>query len=142
LFDRQSWYQSAMASAGAQVLHRLLTDIIRFDLDQAGLDRLQWRDFGNGLAMCRLAREGKREMVLYRIAPDAAPNAFLRHEHVGGEIYLVLKGAIADDSGHYEAGELVYLDAQSVHTPRAVGETVVLVVWPGGVQVLEAKTEG
>jgi anti-sigma factor ChrR (cupin superfamily) len=126
-----------MASPSAQVLHRSLTDILRFDLNQAGLDRLQWRDFGNGLAMCRLAREGKREIVLYRIAADAAPNAFLPHEHVGGEMYWVLQGAIEDDSGCYAAGELVFLDAQSVHTPRARGETVVLVVWPEGVRVLD-----
>jgi anti-sigma factor ChrR (cupin superfamily) len=131
-----------MTLTRSQVLHRSLTDILRFDLIQAGLERLQWRDFGNGLAMCRLAREGKREMVLYRIAADAAPDAFLAHEHVGGEIYLVLTGAIEDDSGRYQAGELVFLDAQSVHTPRALGETIVLVVWPEGVRVLEAKTEG
>jgi putative transcriptional regulator len=121
----------------APVLRRSLTDILRFELNHSALDRLEWRDFGNGLSMCRLAREGKREMVLYRIAADAAPNAFLKHEHLGGELYLVLKGKISDDTGAYEQGDLVFLDAQSVHTPRAVGETMVLVVWPDGVRVVE-----
>lgn len=118
-------------------MHRSLTDILRLELNHPALDRLDWRDFGNGLSMCRLARQGKREIVLYRIAADAAPNAFLQHEHLGGELYFVLKGKITDETGVYEEGDLVFLDAQSVHTPRAEGETVVLVVWPGGVRVLE-----
>ncbi len=101
------------------------------------LERLQWRDFGNGLAMSRLARADKRELVLYRIAADASPEAFSRHEHIGGEFYLVLKGKIADETGEYQKGDLVFLDPQSVHTPRAVGETVVLVFWPAGVRIVE-----
>ena len=101
------------------------------------MDRLQWRDFGNGLAMSRLARAGSRELVLYRIAADASPNAFLKHEHIGGEFYLVLKGKIADETGEYEKGEVVFLDPMSVHTPFAIGETVVLVLWPAGVRLVD-----
>ena len=86
--------------------------------------------------MASLAREGTQELVLYRIAADAAPDAFLKHEHVGGEVYLVLQGKIADESGEYEPGELVYLNANSVHTPRAIGDTLVLVLWPGGVRLV------
>jgi putative transcriptional regulator len=117
------------------VLRRSLTDFLRMDVDETALERLPWRDFGNGLAMSRLAREGSRELVLYRIATDAA-DPFVKHEHLGGEVYLVLKGRITDETGEYEQGEIVFLDAQSIHTPRAVGETVVLVLWPGGVRVL------
>lgn len=87
--------------------------------------------------MARLARAGKRELVLYRIAADAAPNAFLKHEHLGGELYLVLKGKIADETGAYGKGEIVFLDAGSVHTPYAIGETIVLVVWPAGVRLVD-----
>lgn len=76
-------------------------------------------------------------MVLYRIRADAAPNAFLKHEHIGGEFYLVLRGKIADESGVYSEGDIVYLDPKSVHTPRAEGETVVLVLWPQGVKILK-----
>lgn len=86
--------------------------------------------------MARLAKEGKRELVLYRIAADAAPDAFLKHEHVGGEFYLVLKGRIEDETGQFEPGDLVYLDAHSVHTPRARGDTLVLVLWPEGVELV------
>jgi anti-sigma factor ChrR (cupin superfamily) len=114
-----------------------LNDFLRIDVDDSALARLSWRDFGNGLSMARLAREGSRELVLYRIAADAAADAFVKHEHVGGEFYLVLKGKIADETGDYEKGDVVYLDTHSVHTPRAVGETIVLVLWPAGVRLVD-----
>jgi len=119
------------------VLRRSLNDFLSFELDDAGLDRLSWRDFGNGLAMARLARENNGELVLYRIREDASPDAFLRHEHLGGEFYFVLKGKIVDDSGEYETGDVVFLPPQSAHKPRAIGETLVLVLWPAGVRILD-----
>jgi anti-sigma factor ChrR (cupin superfamily) len=125
-----------MKHAPVAVLRRSLNDFLRLELDDAALERLPWRDFGNGLSMSRLAREGPRELVLYRIAAGAA-GAFVKHEHLGGEFYLVLKGCIADETGEYSQGEIVFLDPRSVHTPRAVGETVVLVLWPAGVRILE-----
>lgn len=126
-----------MAGNGTGVLRRSLNDFLSFQLDDKALDRLTWRDFGNGLLMSRLARQDKRELVLYRIAADASPDAFLKHEHLGGEFYLVLKGVIADETGEYEKGDVVFLDPQSVHTPRAIGETVVLVLWPAGVRLVD-----
>ena len=119
------------------LLRRSLNDFLRLDIDEAALDRLPWRDFGNGLAMSRLARADQRELVLYRIAADASPDAFLNHEHIGGEFYLVLKGKIADETGEYQMGDVVFLDPHSTHTPRAVGETVVLVFWPAGVRIVD-----
>lgn len=121
----------------AGVLRRSLTDILRIDLNADALDRLPWRDFGNGLAMARLAREGKRELVLYRIAASAASDVFLKHEHIGGEFYLVLKGKIADETGEYVEGDVVFLDPLSVHQPRAIGDTIVLVLWPEGVRLID-----
>lgn len=119
------------------LLRRSLKGLIRVEIDLAELGKLQWRDFGNGLSMTRLAREGARELVLYHIKADADPKAFLKHEHIGGEFYLVLRGKIADENGEYEEGDIVYLDPQSVHAPRAIGETLVLVLWPQGVRILE-----
>ena len=87
--------------------------------------------------MSRIAREGQRELVLYRIAANASADAFLKHEHIGGEFYIVLKGKIADETGAYEKGDIVFLDPHSVHTPRADAETVVLVFWPAGVRIVE-----
>jgi len=119
------------------VLRRSLNDFLSIELDKTALDRLQWHDFGNGLSMSRLARADKRELVLYRIVADASAEAFLKHEHIGGEFYLVLKGRIADETGEYNKGDIVFLDPHSVHTPRAIGETVVLVLWPAGVRIVE-----
>lgn len=119
------------------LLRRSLNDLLRVEVNAQALERLLWRDFGNGLSMCRLARDGARELVLYRIREGAAPDAFVKHEHIGGEFYLVLKGKIADEGGEYEAGELVFLDPHSVHTPRAIGDTLVLVLWPEGVRLVD-----
>lgn len=114
---------------------------MRVDVNPDALSRLPWRNFGSGLSMARLAREGKRELVLYRVDAEAAPDAFSKHEHIGGEFYLVLKGKIVDETGEYQEGDVVFLDPQSVHTPRAVGETLVLVLWPEGVRVIDGQAE-
>ena len=119
------------------MIYHSIKDLIRIDLNQEALDRLPWRDFGNGLAMSRLAREGSGELVLYRVQADASSEAFLKHEHIGGEFYLVLKGKISDETGSYEAGDVVFLGPRSIHTPRAVGDTVVLVLWPEGVRIVD-----
>ena len=50
---------------------------------------------------------------------------------------MVLKGKIVDETGEYEKGDMVLLDPQTVHTPRALGETVVLVLWPRGVRLVD-----
>jgi anti-sigma factor ChrR (cupin superfamily) len=119
------------------VLARSLLDFLKIELDEDAVARLPWRDFGNGLLMVRLAREGRRELVLYQVRAGAQPDAFLKHEHIGGEIYLVLKGRIADETGEYSAGDFVFLDASSVHSPHAIGDTLVLVLWPEGVRIIE-----
>jgi anti-sigma factor ChrR (cupin superfamily) len=121
----------------ASVLRRSLKDLLRIDLNLTVLDQFEWRDFGNGLSMARLAREGKHELVLYRVAANASPDAFLRHEHIGGEFYLVLRGKIVDETGEYGEGDVVFLGPQSAHRPRAIGDTVVLVLWPQGVRLID-----
>ena len=125
-----------MEERTAGLLRRSPNDLLRIDVNAQALERLSWRDFGNGLSMCRLAREGARELVLYRIREGAAPDAFVKHEHIGGEFYLVLKGKITDETGEYEAGDLVFLDPRSVHAPRAIGDTLILVLWPEGVRLV------
>ena len=119
------------------MLRQSLKDFVKIELNEEALKALQWKDFGTGLFMSRLARKGKSELVLYRIGADADTTAFLKHEHIGGEIYLVIKGEISDECGVYREGDIVYLDPKSVHTPCAIGETVVLVLWPAGVRVVD-----
>jgi anti-sigma factor ChrR (cupin superfamily) len=114
--------------------HHDLSALVELRVDESALAALAWKDFGNGSSMARLARNGETGLVVYRIAADARDDAFAPHEHIGGEAYLVLKGAIRDESGTYGAGQIVWLAPGSVHTPRGVGETIVLVLWPAGVQ--------
>jgi anti-sigma factor ChrR (cupin superfamily) len=118
-----------------KALSRDLNDLLRVDLDEAALDRLEWRDFGKGVRLAKLARDGKAGLVLYRIAADAPRDGFAPHLHVGGEAYLVLKGMIADSTGRYPRGSFVWLPKGSKHAPWAEGDTVVLVLWPEGVEV-------
>lgn len=112
-----------------------LNPFLRLELDEAALDAVEWRDYGKGVELGKLAREGTAGLVLYRVAADAPRDAFARHRHHGGEAYLVLKGAIGDEYGRYQKGSFVWLPAGSVHTPWAEGETVVLVLWPEGVEI-------
>ena len=117
-------------------LRRSLLDIISITVEEEALAGLEWKDFENGLFMARLARHGDAELVLYRVE-SRQPLTFLRHEHVGGEAYLVLAGTVEDEFGTYRAGDYVYLERASVHRPRACGGTVILVLWPNGVRVVE-----
>ena len=112
-----------------------LNPFLRLELDEAALDAVEWRDYGKGVELGKLAREGAAGLALYRVAAEAPRDAFQRHRHPGGEAYLVLKGVIADEYGRHEQGSFVWLPAGSVHTPWAEGDTVVLVLWPGGVEL-------
>ena len=121
------------------VLRSSVKGILDIRLLDDAIGALPWRRYDNGLSMARLAREGRRELVLYHIAADAAADAFSKHEHLGGEFYLVLKGKIVDETGEYNTGDVVYLDARSVHAPRAIGDTLVLVLWPDGVRIVAGE---
>jgi anti-sigma factor ChrR (cupin superfamily) len=116
--------------------HHDLSPFLALRLDDGALAKLVWRDFGDGTELAKLAREGETGLVLYRIAPASAPRSFASHVHTGGEAYLVLKGAIVDESGTYPAGSFVWMKPGSQHTPRGweQSETLVLVLWPEGVR--------
>ncbi|MEM8883052.1 MAG: cupin domain-containing protein [Planctomycetota bacterium] len=118
-----------------KALSRDLTDLLRVELDEAALANIEWRSFGNGVRLGKLGREGDAHLVLYWVEDGAPKDAFARHRHPGGEAYLVLKGTIADETGTYPQGSFVWLPEESIHTPWAEGETVVLVLWPGGVKI-------
>jgi anti-sigma factor ChrR (cupin superfamily) len=120
-----------------KALSRDLGDLIDVDLNEAAFDRLEWRDFGKGVRLAKLAREGEAGLVLYRVDAGAAKDAFAPHAHTGGEAYLVLKGVIADEFGRYPAGSFVWLPPGSRHQPWTEGETFVLVLWPQGVKMAE-----
>jgi len=117
-------------------LIRSLRDLFTITLNDAALARLQWKDFGNGLCMARLASKGEAELLLYRIESEQ-PLVFLRHEHLGGEIYLILSGTVEDEYGTYCEGDFVFLERGSTHQPRAARGTTILVLWPNGIRLVD-----
>ena len=112
-----------------------LSPLLSIRLAPGALDGLEWRDFGDGASLAKLAREGETGLVLYRVAADAPQSTFAAHRHIGGEAYFMLKGVIADETGRYSAGSFVWLPPGSSHAPWAIGDTVVLVFWPEGVEM-------
>jgi anti-sigma factor ChrR (cupin superfamily) len=98
-----------------------LSGLVGFTLDEAALARLQWRPYGKGVSLAKLAREEDAGLVLYKVEAGAPKDAFARHRHPGGEAYLVLKGVIGDEHGRYPAGSVVWLPEDTVHTPWAEG---------------------
>jgi len=120
-----------------EALSRDLRDFLTMSLDESALDDLEWRDYGKGVQLAKLERGEHASLVLYRVEDGAPRDAFAKHRHPGGEAYLVLKGVIGDETGRYEAGSFVWLPPESTHTPWAEGDTVVLVLWPRGVELAE-----
>ena len=108
-----------------------------FELDRDLLDNaVSWKDLGTGVLFGKLAREGKASLVLYDCDSEVEVDAFMPHMHPGGECYLVLEGSVVDDAGEYPTGSIVWMEPQSEHTPRTVGRTLILVLWPDGVKAV------
>ncbi len=120
-----------------RAFHFDLSTLVDLQLNDAALDGLEWKQMGKGVSLATLKREERTGLVLYRVAPEAPDDAFASHAHPGGELYLVLRGTIGDESGSFGTGSLVWLDPGSKHTPIAEGDTIVLVLWPGGVRLLD-----
>lgn len=97
-------------------------------------ENVKWRDFGTGVRLGKLAKEGNTSLVLYDVVSDVDIEAFMPHSHPGGETYLVLEGEVYDEDGTYPPGSIVWMDPGSTHTPRTKGQTLILVLWPDGVK--------
>lgn len=63
----------------------------------------------------RIGDEVARATSLVRYAPNSE---FSRHEHGGGEEFLVLDGVFSDEHGDYAAGSYVRNPVGTAHTPR------------------------
>lgn len=112
-----------------------LSDWLHFDIDRKWIDEhVSWKDFGTGVRLGKLAREGSTSLVLYDVVSDVDIDAFMPHSHPGGETYLVLEGEVWDEDGTYPEGSIVWMDPESTHTPRTRGQTLILVLWPDGVK--------
>ena len=112
-----------------------LSEWLIFNVNQAWInENIKWKDFGTGVRLGKLAREGKTSLVLYDCKSEVEINAFIPHSHPGGEAYLVLEGEVYDDEGHYPQGSIVWMNPGSNHNPKTVGKTLILVLWPKGVK--------
>lgn len=82
------------------------------------IDKLPWRRLGLGLWHVPLpvARKGRGDLRLLRVAPG---QEMPEHGHGGSELTLVLRGAYADATGCYRAGDLADLGDDVEHKPVA-----------------------
>ncbi|MBT61430.1 MAG: hypothetical protein CMA63_07775 [Euryarchaeota archaeon] len=112
-----------------------MADWLGFTLDSQWLEsNVRWRDFGTGVRLGKLHREGACSLVLYSVNSEVEVDAFVPHSHPGGEAYIVLEGEVWDEDGTYPTGSIVWMNPASSHTPRTRGKTLILVLWPEGVK--------
>ncbi|MCB1509114.1 MAG: ChrR family anti-sigma-E factor [Hyphomicrobiaceae bacterium] len=78
------------------------------------LDALRWRRILPGLKEARLPEEDGCSVSLMQIR---AGTKVPQHTHEGQEITLVLKGAFADETGRYGAGDIAIGDEALDHRP-------------------------
>jgi putative transcriptional regulator len=88
-----------------------LAGLIGDDLDQVG-----WRWIGPGLWHRPLQIPSAGTLQLIKASPGASVP---EHTHGGGELTLVLRGALIDSTGRYAAGDVADLDEEMEHTPVA-----------------------
>lgn len=92
-----------------------------------GASELAWKTLAPGVEQFKIKvpRHGG-DLRLLRVQRGLK---LLRHGHYGMELTLVLKGAYADETGEYHAGEVADLDEDIEHRPRVTddGECICLI---------------
>ena len=73
-----------------------------------------------------LFRIGKEKARATSIVRYAANSSFSRHEHTGGEEFLVLDGVFQDESGEFPTGSYVRNPPGTGHAPRSDEGCVIL----------------
>lgn len=126
-----------MSGGGASVvLDHLLAQA------QAGeLSAVSWAVLRPGVEIHRLWGDGPAGAgaALLRYAPGARVP---RHEHRGHEQILVLSGWQVDERRRYDAGTLFVHPPGTRHAVSAPEGCVVLAVWEGGVEIVDAGPDG
>jgi putative transcriptional regulator len=81
------------------------------------LDGVRWRWIGPGIWHRPLPVSGEGSLHLLKAAAGAVVP---EHDHGGGELTLVLRGALIDTTGRYGPGDVADLDVEAEgHQPRA-----------------------
>jgi putative transcriptional regulator len=106
-----------------------LEKVVSTYLDSS-LNALPWRSLGEGLRLCRLAKEDNMQMWMLRGKPGVALPV---HSHKGSELTLVMKGAYFCGSQIFQAGDIEEADETVEHQP---------VITSGGECICLAVTEG
>lgn len=92
------------------VLERLLPD---------GLQSVSWSALGGGVAQHQFP-VSRGSLRLIRVKPG---RHLPEHGHTGSELTIVLAGAFSDVTGRFRVGDVVDLDDQIEHHPRAEDES-------------------
>ena len=106
-----------LASASADALPGPLARLVG-----GGIDAIAWRQIVPGAEDCRFAFAGRRGAPSLRFLRAAPGREIPEHSHVGGELTLVLRGALRDGARLYKAGDVSDLDDVGTHSPVAVGD--------------------
>jgi putative transcriptional regulator len=86
---------------------------------------LKWRWMGPGMHYIRATGPSDGTLLMLRIGPGKRMPV---HGHHGGEITQILRGAYDDALGHFAAGDVADLDADTEHQPvTAAGEACICV---------------
>ncbi len=82
----------------------------------ASLDSIRWRSLVPGIRQYPLdgIHSGRGSVRLLSIVPGFT---IPQHTHRGSEMSLILKGAYADEIGHFKRGDLADLDETICHQP-------------------------
>ena len=75
---------------------------------------LKWRWMGPGMHFIRTTGPSGATMLMLRIGPGKRMPV---HGHQGSELTQILRGAYDDDLGHFAAGDVADLDADTEHQP-------------------------
>jgi putative transcriptional regulator len=88
---------------------------------KGGLDAVRWKPFAPGMQQSIIAAEGYRRgaLRLLKIEPGVS---MPKHTHKENELTIVLRGAYVDELGEFARGDLVDLDDEDTHEPRATGD--------------------
>lgn len=95
------------------------------------IDKLKWRRLGVGLWHMPLSLSGKEDGDL-RFLKVAGGQAMPEHGHAASELTLVLRGAYADATGCYRAGDVADLGDDIEHKPVAAPEGCVCLIAADG----------
>ncbi len=84
------------------------------------IKKRSWKKLQDGFEIYTLRHDRHMRYMLMKLAPDVKMPP---HNRKDLEITLVLEGAFEDETGRYERGDMIIMDGESQHAPRADAST-------------------